>query len=74
MTIENNHSTTTKKFKLKINHNIIPQTSNLKYIGVFLDNQLSRQPHIHQRLKNLSSTYGMLFKLRYYVTFSFKLG
>ena len=43
--IGSNHSKT-NKFKLKINHNTISQTNNVKYLGVFLDNQLSWQPRI----------------------------
>ena len=37
--IGSNHSKT-NKFKPKINHNTISQTNNVKYLGVFLDNQL----------------------------------
>ena len=50
MLIGSNHSKT-NKFKLKSNHNTISQTNNVKYLGVFLDNQLSWQPHIHQTIK-----------------------
>ena len=53
MTILSNQSTTTK-FKLKINHNTIPQTNNAKYLWSFLDNQLSWQPHTDQIGKELS--------------------
>ena len=42
MIIGSNHSKT-NKFKLKINHNTITQPDNVKYLGVFLDNQLSWQ-------------------------------
>ena len=53
MIIGNNHSKT-NKFKLKSNHNTISQTNNVKYLGVFLDNQLSWQPQIDQTIKKLS--------------------
>ena len=63
MIIGSNHSKT-NKFKLKSNHNTISQTSNVKYLGVFLDDQLSWQPHIDQTIKKLSRACGMIFKLR----------
>ena len=69
MIIESNHSKT-NKFKLKSNHNTISQTNNVKYLGVFLDNQLSWQPQIDQAIKKLSRACGMIFKLRYYVSIS----
>ena len=69
MIIGSNHSKT-NKFKLKSNHNTISQTNNVKYLGVFLDNQLSWQPHIDQTIKKLSRACGMIFKLRYYVPLS----
>ena len=67
--IGSNHSKT-NTIKLKINHNTIFQTSNVKYLAVFLDNQLSRQPHIDQTIKKLSCACGMIFNLRYYVPLS----
>ena len=69
MIIGSNHSKT-NKFKLKSNHNTISQTSNVKYLEVFLDNQLSWQPHIDQTIKKLSRACGMIFQLRYYVSIS----
>ena len=69
MIIGSNHSKT-NKFKLKSNHNTISQTNHVKYLGVFLDNQLSWQPHIDQTIKKLSHACGMIFKLRYYVSIS----
>ena len=65
MIIRSNHFKTIK-FKLKINHNTISQTNDGKYLGVFLDNQLSWQPHIDQTIKKLSRACGMIFKLKYY--------
>ena len=44
MIIGRNHFKT-NKFKLKINHNSISQTNNVKYLEMFLDNQLSWQLH-----------------------------
>ena len=69
MIIGSNHSKT-NKFQLESNHNTISQTNNVKYLGVFLDNQLSWQPHIDQTIKKLSRACGMIFKLRYYVPLS----
>ena len=69
MIIGSNHSKT-NKFKLKIILNSISQTKNVKYQGIFLDNQLSWQPHIDQTIKKLSRTCGMIFKLKCYVPIS----
>ena len=33
-------------FKPSINHNLIKQTDNLRYLGVYLDNKLSWKSHI----------------------------
>ena len=41
-------------FKPSINHNLIKQTDNLRYLGVYFDNKLSRKSHIeiHSSLLN----------------------
>jgi len=47
---------------LVINHNIIPQTNSVKYLGVTLENTLSWQPHIDKISNKLSRVCGMAFK------------
>ena len=44
----------TAHFKLQIKQNIILQTNKLKYLGVTVDNTLSRQPHFDKISKNAS--------------------
>ena len=41
-------------------------SKDVKYLGGFLDNQLSWQPNIDQTIKKLSRACGMIFKLKYY--------
>jgi len=57
-------------FKLIVNHDVIPQTNNIKYLGVILDDKLSWQPHVDHTIKMLSRACGMVFKLRHYVPLS----
>ena len=56
--------------KCQFNHNNIPLTNSVKYLGVILDNKLTWQPHIEQIRVKLSRACGMIFKLRHYVTLS----
>ena len=54
-------------FKPSINHNLIKQTHNLRYLGVYLDNKLSWKSHIDRLSTKLSKICGMIYKLRHYV-------
>ena len=67
--IVSNHSKT-NKFKLKINHNTNSPTNDIKYLIVFLDNQLLWQLRIDQAITKPFRACGMIFKLRYYVSLS----
>ena len=57
-------------FEVIVNHNNIPLTNSVKYLGVILDNKLTWQPHIEQISAKLSRACGMIFKLRHYVPLS----
>ena len=57
-------------FKVIVNHDNIPLTNSVKYLGVILDNKLTWQPHIEQISVKLSRASGMIFKLRHYVPLS----
>ena len=57
-------------FEVIVNHNNIPLTNSVKYLGVILDNKLTWQPHIEQISVKLSRACGMIFKLRHYVPLS----
>ena len=54
-------------FKPSINHNLIKQTNNLQYLGVYLDNKLSWKSHIDILITKLSKICGIIYKLRHYV-------
>ena len=41
-------------FKPSINHNLIKQTDNLSYLGVYLDNKLSWKSHIDIQYSELN--------------------
>ena len=57
-------------FEVIVNHNNIPLTNSVKYLGVILDNKLTWQPHIEQISAKLSRACGIIFKLRHYVPLS----
>ena len=57
-------------FEVIVNRNNIPLTNSVKYLGVILDNKLTWQPHIEQITVKLSRAFGIIFKLRHYVTLS----
>ena len=61
-------------FKLSINHNLIEETDNVKYLGVHLDNKLSWKIHIDTLTRKLSKVCGRYvpfsnLKLVYYAMF-----
>ena len=43
-------------FEVIVNHNNIPLTNSVKYLGVILDNKLTWHPHIEQTSVKLSSS------------------
>ena len=57
-------------FKPSINHNLIKQTDNLRYLGVYLDNELSWKSHIEILSIKLSKICAIIYKLRHYVPLS----
>ena len=46
---------------------IIQKKRNVKYLGVYLDNNLTWKPHIEYLCTKLSAASYVLIKLRYYV-------
>ena len=72
--IVKNKNAAVSSFKLSINNNLIEETDNVKYLGVYLDNRLSWKIHIDMLTRKLSKVCGAIYKLRHYVPFStFKL-
>ena len=59
----------TKKFqyKIKINGHTIAPSNNIKYLGVYLDEELSGKAHCQVLTRKLNRANGMLSKVRYYV-------
>ena len=57
-------------FKPSINHNLIKQTDNLRYLGVYLNNKLLWKSHIDILSTKLSKMCGIIYKLRHYVPLS----
>ena len=54
-------------FSIKIGTNSIQHSDRAKYLGVWLDEQLSWSPHISQLECKLSKCAAVLFKIRHYV-------
>ena len=68
--IVGNKNAAVASFKLSINHNLIEETDNVKYLGVYLDNKLSCKIRIDKLTRKLSKVCGVTYKLRHYVPFS----
>ena len=53
-------------FRVLMNHNLIEKFECVKYLGVYLDNNLSRKTHVDKICKKVSKACGMIYKLQYY--------
>ena len=53
-----------EKFTLRINQTTIRESTKIKYLGVYLDKNLSWEFHINELCKKLSSAVGMLYKMK----------
>ena len=57
-------------FDLTINNVKIKRTESIRYLGVQLDKKLSWKFHVENLKKKLLKTFGLIFKLRHYVSLS----
>ena len=55
------------KIKLKVNNTPLKQSSVVKYLGVYIDNDLNWSAHIEHLQKQVSRSTALLSKLRQYV-------
>ena len=62
-----NKSDLNSDFQISINHHLIDRTNNVKYLGVYLNSDLSWKTHIDNLAKRLSKVCGIIYKLRYLV-------
>ena len=62
-----NTSNPNSDFQISINHNLIDRTNTVKYLGVYLNSDLSCKTHIDYLAKRLSKVCGMICKLRHFV-------
>ena len=62
-----NKNTNTSDFILTINDNKLQKKRNVKYLGVYLDNNLTWKPHIEYLCTKLFAGSSLLIKLRHYV-------
>ena len=69
--IVGNKNAAVSSSKLSINHNLIEETDDVKYLGVHLDNKLSWKIHIGMLKHKLSKICGVIYKFRHYVLFPF---
>ena len=54
-------------FSLKINNEVLEECSSYKYVGVFIDKNLTWKPHIENVCKKVAKACGFLAKLRHCV-------
>ena len=59
--------TSCKKFNVKINGKSLEQCTSYKYLGVYIDNNLSWKPHIDYISKKIARACGYLAKIRHSV-------
>lgn len=64
MLIKHQSTKPIENFSIVINGNKITRVNQIKYLGVFIDENLSWQPHIEDLCRRLSRVSGMLFKIR----------
>ena len=55
------------EIQIKLNGKRLYPSTNIKYLGVLLDEHLSCKPHIHALTKKLNRSNSMLAKIRHYV-------
>ena len=53
--------------KIKLNGKRLYQSTHIKYLGILLDEYLSRKPHINELIKKLNRSNCMLSKIRHFV-------
>ena len=61
------HVTLTRDFSLMINNVCLKQERYIKYLGVFIDSNLSWKPQVEYISKKLKRSLGILSKIRYYL-------
>ena len=52
------------RITLKLHHTKLFESSNIKYLGLILDNMLNWKPHISELSKKLGRVVGLLYKVR----------
>ena len=58
---------TTSPLSIKVNGELLQQCESYKYLGVYIDQNLSWKPHIEYISKKVSKACGALAKIRHYV-------
>ena len=64
----NSNSSQSCNFKVKINDSEIKHTTCTKYLGVYIDQDLSWTEHIHNLEMKLSRSVAMFYRIRYYLS------
>ena len=57
-----------ENFKININNNPILRTNSTKYLGLFIDENLSWSSHVKELSLQLAKCSGIFYKLKSYVT------
>jgi len=66
--LTNNKLSQSCDFKVNINDYEIKHTTCTKYLGVYIDQNLSWTDHIHNLELKLSRSVGMFYRIRHYLS------
>ena len=57
-----------KTNKIKLDLHNIEEKNYIKYLGIYIDNNLNWAPHIQHITSKISKNLGILFRLRFFLT------
>jgi len=66
MLITNKH-VSTESFEMNVNRYCIERTVTYKYLGVTVDEKLTRKEHCKEMCSTISKYFGVIYKVKHYV-------
>ena len=66
MLVSNSKNCNNNNFHLSINGNKLKRKNSVNYLGIYINNNLTRKAHVEYLYTKLSATSYLLVKLRHY--------